>query len=305
MPSPSAPQLGWCTDTSLNPPPPQLPPSPQTTSAVPLPPTFLALLPLTSLPPSSRGLVPPFSRPPSTRQLPPHWPLAQLATPSPIPPASPSPPNFSASSCLSPSHSTSSHSRSRPTATPSTPKYQPPPPTAPPPLSPLLLLSLLASFLLLLPPPPAPNSPSCRHRVGMDPNRTACHQHPPLSLPYPPRHPTSPSGTRHMQAPEGPQPLFGLGWGPGWPPPSPTVPTAASSSASSCDETPVPPPSADVLFAVTGVEGSMFCPLPRRTPPPPPRPVEAKRRTGGLQDLSKIGRGLPHHQMKVQRALSF
>ena len=73
-----------------------------------------------------------------------------------------------------------------------------------------------------------------------------------------------------MQAPEGPQPLLGLGWGPGRPPLSPTVPTAASSSASLCDETPIPPPPADVFFAATGVEGSMFCPPPRRTPPRAP-----------------------------------
>ena len=122
MPSLFAPQLGWYTDTSLNPPNTTATPSPQTTSTVPLPPTFLALLPLTSLPPSSRGSALPFPRPPPTRPLPPHLPSAQLATPSPIPPASPSPPHFSASSCSSPSHSTSSHSRSRPTATPSTPK---------------------------------------------------------------------------------------------------------------------------------------------------------------------------------------
>ena len=103
----------------------------------------------------------------------------------------------------------------------------------------------------------------------MDPHQTVCHQHPHYLSPIPPKHPTSSSGTRRMQAPEGPQPLFGLGWGPRRPPPSPTVPTAASSSASSCDETPVPPPSADVLFAVTGVEGSTFRPPLRRTPPAP------------------------------------
>ena len=175
------------------PPPPPLPPSPQTTSSVPLPPTFLALLPLTSLLPSSRGSAPPFPRPPPTRPFPPHLPLAQLATPSLISPASPSPPHFSAFYCLSPSHSTSSHSRSRPTATPSTPKYQPPPPppTVPPscPPPPPFPPSLISSSSTL---PPAPNSPSCKPRVGMDPHQTVCHQHPPLSLPYPPQAPDQP-----------------------------------------------------------------------------------------------------------------
>ena len=95
-----------------------------------------------------------------------------------------------------------------------------------------------------------------------------------------------------MQAPEGPQPLLGLGWGPRWPPPSPTVPTAASSSASSCDETPLPPPSAYAFFAATGVEGSMFYPPPRRR-----RNVAqgAKRRTGlAPKRPAFLQRPLPH-----------
>ena len=41
----------------------------------------------------------------------------------------------------------------------------------------------------------------------------------------------------------------------------------------------IPQPSADVFFAATGVEGSMFRPPPRRIPP---RTLEAKRRTGGV-----------------------
>ena len=134
MPSPSAPSLsGKLTPVSIPLPQPLLP-SPLTTSAAPPPPTFLALLPLTLLLPSSRESVPPSPRLPPTRPLPPHLSSAQSATPSPILPASPFPPRLSASSCSFPTHSTSSHSKSRPTAMPSTPEFPPPspPPNVPP-----------------------------------------------------------------------------------------------------------------------------------------------------------------------------
>ena len=57
------------TQTLILIPLPLVPPSPQTTSAVPSLPTFPALLPLTSLPPSSRGSAPPSPHLPPTKPL--------------------------------------------------------------------------------------------------------------------------------------------------------------------------------------------------------------------------------------------
>ena len=255
---------GILTPVSIPPPPPLLP-FPQTTSAAPCP-----------FPPSSRGSAPPSPRPPPTKPLPPHLPSAQLATPSPIFPASP----FSASSCSFPSNSTSL-SRSRPTATPSTSEFPPPspPPNAPPPAPPPPPFppSLISPSTL----PPAANSPSCRPRVGMDPHQTIRHQHPPLSFPYP-----SP-GTR--PAPAGRAAYAGPR----------RAPAFVWFRVGSRDATPFAHRSDGCLLECLALRrdpdssavgrrflcrdwgGGQYVPPPTLAyPPPPPRPVEAKLRTG-------------------------
>ena len=64
-------------------------------------------------------------------------------------------------------------------------------------------------------PPPTAHSP-----VSLPPSSPHSLIPPPSALS---RQPTSPSETRRMLAPEGPQPLFGLGWSPGRPPLPPPI----------------------------------------------------------------------------------
>ena len=128
------------------------------------------------------------------------------------------------------------------------------------PPAPLLLLSLLASFLLLLPSPLLLTPLLVGPGWGWIPTKLSATSTPICLSPTPPQAPDQPQRDVPHAGPEGPQPLIGLGWGPGRPPLSPTVPTAASLSASCCDETSIPPLSADVFFAVSGVEDSIYTP---------------------------------------------
>ena len=288
MPSPSAPQLGWYTDTNLNPP---------TTTATTLSPNHFccppstyfssAFSPLESLPPSSRGSAPLYPRSPPTKPLSPHLPSAQLATPSPIP------------SCLTLSATllrlllfvfltlnlltfqvtTNSNAINPKTPTPA------PTPNRSPLLSPLLLLSLLASFLLLLPSPLllTPLLPGLGW--GWIPTKLSATSTP-LCL----------SPTTPLQAPDQPQrdaPHVGPRRAPAF------VWFRVGSRAA----TPFPHRSdggllerlvlrrdpgssavGDVLFAATGVEGSIFRPP---AYPPAPRGGEMSHRDKLLQILFK------------------
>ena len=203
MPSPSAPQLGWYTDTSLNPP---------TTTATTLSPNHFCWPPSTHFSSASPlNITPTFFL----------WISTTLSSSSPNQ-------TIPSSSALSSVSNTISHlscltlsatflslllfvsltlnlitfqvttnsnaiNPRIPTPVP-TPKRSPPPPPFPP-----ILISPSSTLCH------APNSPSRRPRMGMDPHQTICHQHPPLSFPYPsPGTRPTPAGRAAYRPPKGP-----------------------------------------------------------------------------------------------------
>ena len=195
MSPPSAPQLGWHTDTSHSPP---------TTTAATLSPNHTCCAPSLhyfSTSPITPGFFPPFPTPPSPR-LPP-----TNILPFPNSPASPSQPTSARFPHTQPPHVPRYHQQQRiqsqktcPIPHPFLPALLPCPP---PPSSPPCLISTPPTLL------PTPNSPSCWPQVGMNLPKLSVTNTPfvvPLLFPW---YLTSPSGTHRMQVPEGLKPYFG------------------------------------------------------------------------------------------------
>ena len=283
IPSPSAPQLGWYTDTNLN---------PLTTTATSLSPNHFCCPPFTHFSSASPLNITPAFFPWISTTLS----SSSLNQTTPSSSALSSVSNtISHPSCLTLSATllslllfvslilnlltfqvTTNSNAINPNMPASTQtSCPPPPPTFPP--------SLISPSSTL---PPAPNSPSCRPRVGMDPYQTIRHQHPPLSLPYPP--PQAPNQPQRDAPHVGPR----------------SAPAFVWFRVGSRAATPFPHRSDGGLLerlvlrrdpGSSSIGRRSLCrdrgggqyvpprrPPPRRPPPrrTPPRPVEAKRRTG-------------------------